>query len=83
MSALLIRQNTNVNRREEPQTSRRLCLISIDAASGSARRLVGQRSWLSVMCTNSDANFIGVIMLTVETNSPSLPTMLAPAVEPA
>jgi len=83
MSALLFNRPLNVRRREESQTSRRLCLIGADDTSGSACRAVAcavQPKW---MRTVGDEHSVGVIKATVETNSPSLPTMLAPAVEPA
>jgi hypothetical protein len=82
MNTLLLYHALNAGRREKFQTSRRLCLISVNAASGSARRAVAcavQSSWLR---TVGDEHSVGVITVMVETNSPSLPTMLAPAAEP-
>jgi len=88
LSALLFNRPLNVRRREESQASRRLCLIGADDTSGSACRAVAcavQPKWMRTVGDEHSVgkHSVGVIRVMVETNSPSLPTMLAPAVKPA
>jgi hypothetical protein len=83
MSALLFNRPLNVRRREESQTSRRLCLTSAIATFGWMHRLVGQRSRSSVMRTIGDKEIVSAIILMVEINPRRSCTMLTSAAEPA